>query len=109
MKNIRLVSILVAALMTAAAGFAADSEVTLVGDGQCAKCSLGQSPQCANALVVKQDGKEITYFLTDNKVSKDFHDTICTEVAQIKVTGVVTEKSGRKEIVASKIELVKKS
>ena len=109
MKNIRLASVFVAALFTAAIGFAAEKEVALVGAGQCAKCSLGVAPACANALVVKQDGKDVTYFLADNKVSKDFHDNVCTEVKQVKVTGVVTEAGGRKEITASKIELVKTS
>lgn len=114
MKNIRLVSVLVAALFTSAVGFAAaaavaDKEVTLVGDGQCAKCSLSQASECANALVVKQDGKDVTYFFAANAVSKGFHSNICTDVKQIKVTGIVKDSAGRKEITASKIELVTKS
>lgn len=109
MKTIRLLSVLVTGLAAVALGWAAENEVTLVGDAQCAKCSLGQTPECANAMVVKQDGKDVTYFIADNAVSKDLHDKICTEVKPVKITGVVKETAGRKEITAAKIELLKKS
>ena len=109
MKIIRLVSLLAVALGAAALVFAADQEkeVTLTGLGQCAKCSLGKTESCQNAIVVKQDGKEETYLLTENEVSKKFHDEICDTVKAIKVTGVVKTTKGQKEITASKIELVK--
>lgn len=110
MKKIILASLFTAALLTASSLFATDNAttpVTLVGEGQCAKCSLGLTKSCQTALVVKQDGKEQTYFLVDNDVSRKFHHEVCTDSKQIKVTGVVKDVAGKKEITASSIEPVK--
>jgi hypothetical protein len=111
MKTSRLVSLFVAAAFAAVAAFAAEKEkeVTLTGMGQCAKCSLSKTASCQNAIVVKQDGKDVTYLLTENDVSKKFHDEICEAAKEIRVVGVVKDTKGEKEIVASKIELVKKA
>jgi hypothetical protein len=108
MKKSLAASLFAFALFAAARAVAADEEVTLVGDGQCAKCSLGKTDTCQNALVVTQDGKEQIYYLTQNDVSKKFHDNICTDTKKIKVTGVVKETDGKKEITATSIELVSK-
>jgi hypothetical protein len=109
MKTNRRLSFVAVALFASFAAFAAEKEkeLTLVGSGQCAKCALGKTESCQNALVVKQNGKEETYFLAQNAVSKDFHDNICEAPKQVKVTGTVKEVDGKKEITASKIELVK--
>jgi hypothetical protein len=113
MKKSFLVSMFAAAFLAASAVFAADTatstakEVTLVGSGQCAKCSLGKTDECQNAIVVKENGKDEVYMLTANDVSEKFHKKICKAAKDIKVTGVVKEVDGKKEITASKIELVK--
>ena len=107
MKTTTIASLVAAAFFTAVVAFAADKEVSLVGTGQCAKCSLSMTDSCQTAIVVKTDGKEETYLLTQNAVSKDFHENICTTTKEIKVTGVVKESGGKKEITASKIEMVK--
>jgi hypothetical protein len=109
MKTIRFVSLFAAMTAIAVSAFAADKEVTLTGMGQCAKCSLGKTESCQNAIVVKQDGKDTTYLLAENEVSKKFHEEVCDSVKAVRVTGVVKETNGQKEIVASKIELVKAS
>jgi hypothetical protein len=111
MKTSRLVSLFVAVAFTAVAAFAAEKEkeVTLTGMGQCAKCSLNKTESCQNAIVVKQDGKEVVYLLTENDVSKKFHDEVCDSPKAIRVVGTVKETKGQKEIVASKIELVPKA
>lgn len=115
MKKTLLASITAAAAFAAVSLFAAQDaapaakEVTLVGTGKCAKCSLGTAKECANALVVKQDGKEVTYMLSKNDVSEKFHKKICEEDKEIKVTGTVKMNGDQKEITASKIELVKSS
>ena len=104
--KLKALSLLFSGLMlTAAVAFAADKEVTL--SGQCAKCSLGITKSCQNALVVKQDGKETVYLLAENDVSKKFHDELCSDTKALKVTGIVSEKDGQKIITASKIEPVK--
>ncbi len=109
MKSLRIIGVSLAAFAAAALVSAAEKakEVTLTGAGQCAKCSLGKTESCQNAIVVKQDGKDVTYLLTANDVSKAFHKNVCEETKQIKVTGVVKEENGQKEITPSKIELVK--
>ena len=107
MKKFALVSLFAASLFAVSALFAADKEVTLVGAGQCAKCSLGIASACQNALVMKVDGKDQVYLLAKNDVSEKFHDQVCTDTKQIKVTGVVKDVDGKKEITASRIELVK--
>jgi hypothetical protein len=108
MKKFSLLSLFAAGLFTTSLAFAADAEVTLVGEGQCAKCSLGKTDTCQNALVVTTDGKEQIYYLVQNALSQKFHDNVCTDIKTIKVTGVVKEADGKKEITASSIELVKK-
>jgi hypothetical protein len=109
MKISRIVGAFAAALVAALVVSAAEKakEVTLSGMGQCAKCSLGKTKSCQNALVVKQDGKEEVYLLTKNAVSKNFHDEVCEAPKAIRVTGVVKDNTGEKEIVASKIEVEK--
>jgi hypothetical protein len=107
MKRSSLAAVLAAAVFVTSVAFAADKEVTLVGAGQCAKCSLGLTKSCQNALVVKKEGKEETYLLAANDVSEKFHDNICSDIKEIKVTGVVAEVAGKKVITPSRIELVK--
>jgi len=82
----------------------ADKDVTITGDGQCAKCSLKETSKCQNAIKTA-DGK--TYYLADNKVSKDFHDEVCKETKKVTATGTVKEVNGKMELTASKIELAK--
>jgi hypothetical protein len=91
MKTSRLVSLFVAAAFAAVAAFAAEKEkeVTFTGTGQCAKCSLGKTESCQNAIVVKQDGKDVTYLIAENDVSKKFHDQICEAAKEVRVVGVV--------------------
>jgi hypothetical protein len=83
---------------------AADKEVTITGDGQCAKCSLKETTKCQNAIKTA-DGK--TYYLADNKVSKDFHDEVCKETKKVTATGTVKDVDGKMQLTASKIDLAK--
>ena len=80
-------------------------EQTLTGTMTCAKCSLEQAPKCQNALIVTEGDTKTVYLLAANKVSKDYHENVCQgEKKNVKVTGAVAEKDGKKEITASKIE-----
>ena len=87
---------------------AADEEKTLTGKGECAKCSLSKTKSCQMALTVKEDGKDNTYLLANDDVTKAFHKNICTEQKEVKVTGTIKEEGGQKVIHAKKIELAKK-
>src|ERR1043165_5863728 len=103
MKTLRLLSLFAAVVATAGFVFAAEKEkeITLTGMGQCAKCSLGKTESCQNAVVVKEAGKDVVYLLAENDVSKKIHDDICDTAKEIRVVGVVKENKGQKEIVAS--------
>ena len=86
---------------------AADKEVTITGEGMCAKCALHMTDKCQNAIQTKEDGKTVTYLLAQNQVSKDFHENLCKESHKVTATGTVKEKDGKKILTATKIELVK--
>ena len=88
--------------------FAEDKkEVTITGEGKCAKCVLKEADKCQNVIQTKQDGKTVTYYLAQNDVSKDFHEDLCKESKKVTATGTVTEADGKKELTVSKIELAK--
>lgn len=84
----------------------AAEEKTVKGEGQCAKCSLGETKQCQNAIVTDEGGKKVTYYLAPNPVSKKFHSNICKEKKTVTATGEVEEKDGKMVMTASKIEVV---
>ncbi|MSU36106.1 MAG: hypothetical protein EXS36_13585 [Pedosphaera sp.] len=105
MKNLlKIVSI--AALTLSVSAFAADKEVTLTGEGKCAKCALKKSDTCQNALEVKNKDATKVYYLTGD-VSKAFHGELCTKTKNVKVVGVASEVDGKHMIAVSKIEAVK--
>jgi hypothetical protein len=86
----------------------AGDETTLSGTLVCAKCKLHQADECQNVLQVEKDGKTVNYYLTQNKVSKDFHSNICqNDGEKVTVTGNVKEKGEKEMVVASKIEAAK--
>ena len=84
-----------------------EESVTLNGVGLCAKCALGQTDSCQNAIKVSVNGKEVIYLLTANDVSKAFHKNICTGSADISAVGVFQEAGGKKLFTASKLSLRK--
>ena len=68
---------------------------------------MHETDKCQNVVQTMEDGKTVTYYLTQNKVSKDFHENVCKAPHKVTVTGTVKEKDGKKTLTASKIELVK--
>lgn len=89
------------------AGLALAAEVkTITGEGQCAKCALGETPKCQNAIKVDEGGKTVTYYLEHNAVSKKFHSNICKSTEKVKATGDVEEKDGKMVMTPTKIDLV---
>jgi hypothetical protein len=89
--------------------YAAD-EVTVTGDGVCAKCALKEKPACQNVVIAKEGGKDVKYFIVQNAVAKKAHQGlgICQASTdapvKLKVTGTVVEKDGEKELTPTKIE-----
>jgi hypothetical protein len=86
----------------------ASTETTLSGTMVCGKCKLHMTKECQDVLQVDKDGKTVNYFLTMNKVAKNFHSDICqNDGEKVTVTGTVKEKGGKETMVASKIEAAK--
>ena len=103
-KNILSVAAMAALLAFAQAAVAADKEVTLSGTGMCAKYELKETKTCQNAVQVEKDGKKTTYYMAENKVSKDFHKNVCSETTKVTATGTVKEVDGKMQLTATKIE-----
>lgn len=96
----------VAAALFTASSFAADP-VTVTGEGKCAKCELKESKTCQAVIEVEEAGKTVKYYLAQNKASKDYHKTICTETVKTTATGTVEEKDGKKVLTATTVEKAK--
>src|SRR5256885_5539591 len=90
------------ALITSPA-FAKDKEkeVTVTGEGKCAKCLLKETSACQNAIEVTKGEKKKVYYLVQNDVSKSFHEDICKEAKKVTATGTVKKVDGKLELTAS--------
>jgi hypothetical protein len=87
----------------------APKEVTLKGTILCAKCELKETKTCVTAIQVKEGDKKVTYYLDDKGNKEDYHENVCGGgIKEGTVTGVVTEKDGKKWIKPSKVDFVKK-
>jgi hypothetical protein len=83
-------------------------EVTLKGQVLCAKCELKDTAKCQTAIVVKEKGKEVTYYFKDKGSSERYHESVCGGGRKEgTVIGMVTEKDNKKWITPSKVEYVK--
>lgn len=80
-------------------------EVKLTGTLVCGKCNLKTTAKCSNVLQVKDGDKVVSYFLEDKGNGEPYHEGVCggDKVEGVTVTGVVTEKDGKKSIKASKV------
>jgi hypothetical protein len=82
-------------------------EVTLIGEGKCAKCLLKEGDTCQNVIEVQRGTVKRVYYMTQNDISKAFHDNISKQAQKITVTGTAgIGKNGKLEITPTKIELV---
>jgi hypothetical protein len=79
-----------------------DKEVTLKGTIVCTMCKLKETSECGNAIIVKEDGKDVTYYFKDNGKAEKYHENICEGPKKGSVKGVVTEKDKKKWITPSK-------
>jgi hypothetical protein len=87
---------------------AADKEVTLKGQIMCAKCELKESGKCATVIQVKEDDKSITYYFLDKGNKEEYHEPVCGGgKKEGTVTGIVSDKDGKKYIAPSKVVYAK--
>ena len=93
----------------AAQALADDKEVTIKGEGKCAKCILKEGDKCQTVIETKEEGKMVKYYVADNEVGKKFtdKDEVCEKAKEVTATGTVKEVDGKKVLTASKIDLVK--
>lgn len=87
----------------------ADAKATTVeGKLVCAKCTLSETKGCEHAVKVKDGEKTVTYYLVKatEKGFKEYHGKVCPAGSDldVKVTGVVSEKDGKKVINNAKVE-----
>jgi hypothetical protein len=85
-------------------------EVKVTGTLVCGSCALNETKKCTNVLQVKEKDKLVNYYLTDKGTDEVYHEKICggEKLAGVTVTGVVSEKDGKKLIKPSKVETPKK-
>ena len=104
MKSILKFTAIAVVSLFAITANAEEKEQTFTGKGECAKCSLEKAESCQMAITVKEDGKDKTYLLENNAVTKAYHKNICQSEKKVKVVGTFKEKDGEKVIVAKKVE-----
>ena len=100
------VSLTLLAVVAVGVGAAADKDVTLKGKISCAKCELKLKgvTKCQTVIQVQEDGKEVTYFFLDKGNKESWHEEVCGGgKKEGTVTGVVSEKDGKKWIKPSKV------
>jgi hypothetical protein len=78
-------------------------EVTIKGEAKCAKCSLHEADKCQTVIQTKEDGKTVTYWVTQNDIAKDFHKEVCQDSKKVKAMGKVVEADGKKKLTLEKI------
>src|SRR5262245_17186428 len=95
----------------AAPVFADDKEVTVTGEGKCAKCLLKEGDKCQTVIETKENGKTVKYYVADNEVGKKFNDKdkVCEQPKKLTATGTVKEVDGKKVLTATKIDIAQKS
>jgi hypothetical protein len=102
-------AVAVVCLLTSGSRAADPKPVTLKGEVMCAKCELKEATKCTNALRVKQDGKEVTYYFLDKGNGEEYHEEVCGGGRkEATVIGIVSEKDGKKYITPTKVTYTKK-
>jgi|SRR6516162_2406865 len=88
---------------------AEEKKVTLKGEIMCAKCELKEAKKCTTAIVVKEDGKDVTYYFNDKGAKESYHEAVCGGGRKEgTVVGMVSEKEGKKYVKPEKVEYASK-
>lgn len=74
-------------------------EVTLKGTIMCAKCALKETKGCHTVIKVKENDKEVVYWLHDKGNKESYHEEVCGgDRKEGTVVGEVTERDHKKWI-----------
>lgn len=108
MKKMLVLAAALAGLLVSASTFAADKEVSIKGEAQCAKCSLKKADKCANVIVAEENGKKVTYYIAKNEAGDKGlpHKQVCQTTKKVEAKGSVKEVDGKKELTVSSIKIV---
>lgn len=79
-----------------------EKTVTLKGEIHCTKCSLGETRTCGHAIKVKQEAKDVLYYILDKGAKEPYHGKVCTSPANGMVIGVVSTKDKKQYITPAK-------
>jgi hypothetical protein len=81
-------------------------KVNLKGTITCAKCDLKIEKTCATVIKVKQDDKDVIYYLKfdDADAGKKAHKAICTEAKKGEVSGSCVKKDDKLIVTVEKIK-----
>jgi hypothetical protein len=85
-----------------------DETKKLEGKLTCTKCALSETEKCGHALLVKEGGKEVKYYLKDKGGEEKYHGKCCRADVDAIVTGKVVDKDKKKYIENPKVEFPKK-
>jgi hypothetical protein len=94
----------IAAVTLAGSTFTASAEdkkaevKKLEGTLTCTKCALNETTKCGHALIVKEGGKDVKYYLNDKGGQEAYHKKCCKADVAAVVEGKVAEKDGKKVI-----------
>ena len=102
-KPVFVIAYIVVLLVGTGVALGSNHAKTLKGEGTCAKCGLGETASCQNAIQVKKDGKTVTYYMVANDVAKKFHGNVCQGSKKIKAKGTVAKEGGKMMLTASSI------
>jgi len=82
---------------------------TVEGKLVCTKCTLEETKACGHAVKVKEGDKTVVYYLNDKGGKEKYHKGVCPggSEADVKVTGKIVEKDGKKYIEDPKVEVKK--
>ena len=72
----------------------------------CGKCTLGETKACSNVVKAKEGGKDVNYYISDKGNKESYHKGVCPGGSEVdvKVTGKIVEKDGKKMIEDAKVE-----
>jgi hypothetical protein len=106
----KLLPLLVVSVVFTGISFAlAAEQKTIRGEAVCAKCALAETPKCQNVVIVKEDGKDVNYYLEGAK-STAAHQKLGICKAQkgagikVKVVGSVEKKDGKLVLTVDSID-----
>ena len=81
-------------------------QMTIQGEALCGQGKLPWTARCPNVIQVKDGDKAVNYYLMENDVSKNFHQSVCKKGKKVTATGWLQQGVDRLEFTPSQIKLI---